>query len=177
MFAEPFACVPADAAVEAIPRHGRAVFRYPKGIACWLLPASRAGHQHWTIEVEVALQVWLKGRRQYRLEPCMGFGLLRGELDKPLTLSPHDAAADFKRCEVLAPDGDIGKQRDHEPIAILNGIRYAAVPLRGVHEVIAKLRQFIGHQYAAFLAGGLVTRADAACQTVDKRPVALRRQQ
>ena len=122
MFSEPFACVPADAAVAAILRHGRTMFRYPKGIACWLLPAARACHQHWAIEVEIALEVRLKHWRQYRLEPCMGFGLFRGELDKPLTLSPHDAAADFKRGEVLAPDRDIGKQGDHQPIAILNGI-------------------------------------------------------
>ena len=177
MFAEPFPCVPAYAAVETILRHRRAMFRYPKRIACWLLPAACAGQKHWTIEVEVALQVWLKDRRQYRLEPCMGFSLLRRKLDKPLTLPPHDAAADFKRGEVLAPDGDVGKQGDHEPIAILHGIRYAVVPLRGMHEVIAKLRQLIGHQYAAFLAGRFVTRADAACEAIDKRPVPLRREQ
>src|SRR6266498_2749618 len=89
-------------------------------------------------EVSVFAEIWQQQRGDLELDRDTGFGLGPRDQDRVLCVAERQVANGVERSKILATHRSKGRQGNHQPVSILNGI--------GQPQLRPELRPYLVHQ-------------------------------
>ena len=76
----------------------------------------------WTNDIEIKSKIWVQQFGNRELDGRSRLRLLAWNDDKPAIALPDKVTTDLKRSEILTPDRNKGEERDHQAVAVTDGI-------------------------------------------------------
>ena len=85
----------------------------------------RTPEHPWTNDIKIKSEIWVQQFRNWELDGRSRLCLLAWNDDEPAIALPDKVTADLKRSEVLPPDRNKGEKRDHQAVAVTDGVSHA----------------------------------------------------